>query len=71
MFHAKGDAEAAVQQALVALQEKALVWKAARGIYALEEASVADLMQKEKMLHMVPTPKATEAATKIAREKDG
>jgi len=33
-----------VQQALVALQEKGLVWKAARGVYALEDTSLADLI---------------------------
>ena len=46
--------EAAVQQALIALQDKALVWRAARGVYALEEATVADLMRAENMLTMVP-----------------
>ena len=34
-----------VQQSLVALQEKGLVWKAARGVYALEDTSLADLLQ--------------------------
>lgn len=34
-----------VQQALVALQEKGLVWKAARGVYALEDTSLAELLQ--------------------------
>jgi hypothetical protein len=33
-----------VQQALLALQEKGLVWKAARGVYALEDTSMADLL---------------------------
>jgi hypothetical protein len=33
-----------VQQALVALQDKGLVWKAARGVYALEDTSLADLL---------------------------
>jgi hypothetical protein len=33
-----------VQQALLALQEKGLVWKAARGVYALEDTSLADLL---------------------------
>ena len=50
--------EAGVQQALVALQDKALVWRAARGVYALEEASLADLMRGEGMLDMVPSSKA-------------
>lgn len=44
----------AVQQALIALQEKALVWRAARGVYALEEASLADLMAQQGMLAAVP-----------------
>lgn len=39
-----------VQQALVALQDKALVWKAARGVYALEDSFLADLMQQAGML---------------------
>jgi hypothetical protein len=33
-----------VQQALAALQEKGLVWKASRGVYAVEDASLADLL---------------------------
>ena len=39
-----------VQQALTALQEKALVWRAARGVYALEDASLRDLLEQEGML---------------------
>jgi hypothetical protein len=39
-----------VQQALAALQDKALVWKAARGVYALEDSSLADLMRQAGML---------------------
>jgi hypothetical protein len=39
-----------VQQALAALQEKALVWKAARGVYALEDAFLADLMRQAGLL---------------------
>jgi len=34
-----------VQQALVALQEKGLVWKAARGVYALEDTSLGELLR--------------------------
>jgi hypothetical protein len=34
-----------VQQALIALQEKKLVWKAARGVYAIEEQSIFDLLK--------------------------
>ena len=33
-----------VQQALVALQEKGLVWKAARGVYALQDTSLGGLL---------------------------
>ena len=39
-----------VNQALMALQEKGLVWKAARGVYALEDAFLAELMQQAGML---------------------
>jgi hypothetical protein len=39
-----------VQQALLALQDKSLVWRAARGIYALEDTFLADLMRKAGML---------------------
>jgi hypothetical protein len=44
----------AVQQALIALQDKALVWRAARGVYALEEASLAELMRQSGLLDTVP-----------------
>jgi hypothetical protein len=39
-----------VQQALAALQDKALVWKAARGVYALEDVFLAELMRNAGML---------------------
>ncbi len=39
-----------VQQVLNALQEKALVWRAARGVYALEDTFLAELMDKAGML---------------------
>jgi hypothetical protein len=39
-----------VQQALAALQDKALVWKAARGVYALEDSFLADLMRSAGLL---------------------
>ncbi len=42
--------EANVQQALQALQKNSLVWRAARGIYALEEASLENILRKEGML---------------------
>ena len=41
-----------VQQALLALQEKALIWRETRGVYALEEASTAALMRREGMLDL-------------------
>jgi len=39
-----------VQQALIALQDKSLVWRAARGVYALEDTFLAGLMRKAGML---------------------
>jgi hypothetical protein len=39
-----------VQQALAALQEKSLVWKADRGVYAIEEQALPDLMRQAGML---------------------
>ena len=39
-----------VQQSLIALQEKALVWKAARGVCALEDTFLAELMREAGML---------------------
>ena len=35
-----------VQQALVALQENGLVWKAARGVYAMEDTSLGELLRQ-------------------------
>ncbi len=43
-----------IQNALSMLQEKSLVWKASRGVYSLEESSLADLMREEGLLDMVP-----------------
>lgn len=40
-----------VQQALVALQDKKLVWRAARGVYAVEEQSVVAALESEGLLH--------------------
>jgi hypothetical protein len=45
-----------VQQALVALQEKALVWRAARGVYALEDSFLAELMAEAGLLAPLGTP---------------
>ncbi len=38
-----------VQQALTALQEKDLVWRASRGVYALEDVSLRDILAAEGM----------------------
>ncbi|MEX3959675.1 ATP-binding protein [Trinickia sp. EG282A] len=48
-----GDGElssANVQQALAALQEKGLVWRASRGVYAMEDHSLSDLLRREGYL---------------------
>ncbi len=39
-----------VQQALLALQEKKLIWRAARGVYAIEEQTVADILAADGLL---------------------
>jgi hypothetical protein len=39
-----------VQQALIALQEKKLIWNAARGVYAIEEPAVADILAADGLL---------------------
>ena len=39
-----------VQQLLAALQDKALVCKAARGVYAPEDTFLTDLMRKSGLL---------------------
>lgn len=46
-----------VQQALVALQEKGLVWKAARGVYALEDTSLGELLRLDAPNPTTPAPK--------------
>jgi hypothetical protein len=43
-----------VQQALVALQEKLLVWKERRGVYALEDPSMFEFVDGIGMLMQVP-----------------
>lgn len=35
-----------VQQALTALQDRSLVWKESRGVYALEDSNIAELLRK-------------------------
>lgn len=45
-----------VQQALLALQEKQLVWKEKRGVYALEEANLAEVLLARGLLSPVPQP---------------
>lgn len=39
-----------VQQALIALQEKKLVWKASRGVYAVDEQVIVDLLRDDGLL---------------------
>jgi hypothetical protein len=39
-----------VQQALIALQDKKLIWRAARGIYAVEEKIIIDLLKADGLL---------------------
>ena len=52
--HAITPDDSNVQQALVALQDKSLIWRAARGVYLLEEASLAQLLADEGFLDVVP-----------------
>jgi hypothetical protein len=40
----------AVQQALGALQEKGLVWRASRGVYAIEDSTLTDLLRARGLL---------------------
>jgi hypothetical protein len=39
-----------VQQALIALQDKKLIWRAARGVYAVEERNIIDLLKTGGLL---------------------
>lgn len=39
-----------VQQALIALQEKKLVWRASRGVYAVDEHVIVDLLRADGLL---------------------
>ncbi|MDD2744146.1 MAG: hypothetical protein PHV02_17935 [Rhodocyclaceae bacterium] len=39
-----------VQQALIALQDKKLIWRAARGVYAVEERNIIDLLKADGLL---------------------
>lgn len=39
-----------VQQALIALQDKKLIWRAARGVYAVEEKNIVDLLRADGLL---------------------
>lgn len=45
-----------VQQALLALQEKKLVWRAARGVYAIEEQTVTDILATDGLLRGLGRP---------------
>ena len=42
-----------VQQALAALQEKTLVWRASRGVYALEDNALGELLKLQGLLDVV------------------
>jgi hypothetical protein len=45
-----------VQQALIALQDKKLIWRAARGVYAVEEQNTVDLLKADGLLDgLLPT----------------
>lgn len=39
-----------VQQALIALQDKKLIWRAARGVYAVEEKNIVDLLRADGLI---------------------
>lgn len=39
-----------VQQALIALQDKKLIWKASRGVYAVDEHVIIDLLRSDGLL---------------------
>ena len=40
----------AIQQALIALQEKSLIWRASRGVYAIEDSTLTDLLKERGLL---------------------
>lgn len=40
----------AVQQALIALQEKSLIWRASRGVYAIEDGTLTNLLKDQGLL---------------------
>lgn len=48
-----------VQQALMALQDKALIWKERRGVYAMEDSYTTEIMTAEGMLDLVPAAPST------------
>ena len=52
------------QQALLALQDKMLVWKEQRGVYALEESATYELMDADGLLADVPTPVSKKESTR-------
>ncbi|MBT2326946.1 ATP-binding protein [Variovorax paradoxus] len=47
-----------VQQALIALQDKSLVWKEKRGVYSLEESTTAELLREYGLLDVCAAPRA-------------
>jgi len=59
-----------VQGALSALQDKGLVWREARGVYAIEESSLVDLMLRDGMLSDVPSEEELKAAVAAAVDED-
>lgn len=48
-----------VQQALIALQEKKLVWKASRGVYAIDEDIIVNLLRADGLLEGLDKPTDT------------
>ena len=39
-----------MQQALIALQQKKLVWKASRGVYAVDDSVIAEVLRADGLL---------------------
>jgi hypothetical protein len=58
-----------VQQALVALQDKALIWRERRGVYALEEGTLVDLLQSHGLLDMVSPPPEEPSSPQQSRQR--
>ena len=56
-----------VQQALSALQEKSLVWRERRGVYALEESALSELLAANGLLDVVAEAAVKSANTAAAK----